>query len=93
MAENLIIPAQHVYNPTVADQKRSTVIVAPSTIRGLQLADSSFEMFSFLKEIAQLYSIREERSNVNELTDALRNDFGGLTENLTQTIYGCGLIA
>lgn len=82
-----------VYNPSLSDQKRSNVLVDPSTIRALQYADSHFEVFSFLKEIAQLYSIREDRQNVNDLTEALGKDYGGLCETLTHIIYYGGLIA
>ena len=88
-----MIPHNRVYNPALHDQKSKGVLIGPSVLKGMKLADTHLEVFKFLRQIAELYSIHEDRENINDLSQALEKDYDGLTETLTQVIYQGGLIS
>jgi hypothetical protein len=93
LAENKIIPHNRIYNPSLSDQKRSDILIGPLIIHGLDYVNKNQEAFCLLKETAKLYSIQDKNPNNSDLSQALEDNYGDLTETLSHLIYHSGLIA
>jgi hypothetical protein len=92
LKENLIIPHNRIYDPNYADTVPGTIIIKPSTLKGLEYMNRHKESFYFIKEIAELYDIRNKHMD-NTLVDALMEDYNDLRTNLVEVINNSGLFA